>query len=163
MVCRKHAPVRSRVRSSSPVIPLVRLPNWHAHLDYFLVANRDRQFGYGQFDCCLFVCDAIQAITGTDPAAPFRDRYSSLKGARREMKEYCGSPSVANVVALVASRHGMPEIPPLCAGRGDIVLITRPPGFSLGLVALNGREIVVTAQSGLELISLSLAVRAWRV
>jgi hypothetical protein len=142
---------------------LVRLPDWPALLDAFLQANRYCKFSYGRADCCLFVCDAIRVMTGTDPAAPFRGKYDSLKGALREMKGYCGSASVASVAELVASRNGMPEISPRRAGRGDAALLDGPLGCSLGVVALNGREIVVCGHADLEAIPLARAIRAWRV
>ena len=48
---------------------MTRKPDWQALLDAFLAEHQFDSFQYGRWDCCLFVCDAIQAMTGVDPAA----------------------------------------------------------------------------------------------
>src|ERR1041385_7487616 len=128
---------------------LARLPDWQSRLAQFLLAHRSTPFSYGRFDCCLFVCDAITAMTGTDPAARFRGTYSSLKEARRYG-------SVRKITEQVTTEFEMPEIPVLRAQRGDIVLIKRSRDYSLGLVGLSG-SIAVLIKSGFTHIPLTQA------
>jgi len=139
-----------------------RFVNWAARLEVFLHANASRPFVYGQFDCCLFVSDAVQAMTGVDPAAGLRG-YDSAKSARLVMRECCGARSVAAFVACVAERCGMSEVSARFARRGDVVLVKRPRDYSLGLVALDGRSLVVAGAGRLVLVPLELGIRAWRV
>ena len=142
---------------------MTRRPDWQARLHAFLMEHRSDAFRYGRWDCCLFVCDAVRAMTGVDPAADFRGSYSSRAEARRALIAHVGSASVEAVVEAVTAKHGMPETGVLHARRGDVALIERSRDFSLGLVALNGRDIALASARGLWAVALSLAVRAWHV
>jgi hypothetical protein len=142
---------------------MTRFAAWPALLDSFLTRNQHRSFRYGQWDCCLFVCDAIEAMTGTDPAARFRGRYHSLAGARKAIQDATGSKSLRAIVEHITASLGMPEIPVLLATRGDVVLIPRRTDYLLGIVGLNGRDIMTVSPRGLWRIPLSMGYRAWRV
>jgi hypothetical protein len=142
---------------------MTRLPDWQARLDSFLRTHADDPFVYGSWDCCLFVCSAIHAMTGVDPAEDFRDNYKSRGEAYRAIKAATGGTSVQAIVANITAKLQMPEIPVRRAQTGDVVLIERARDFSLGLIALNWSEIIVCRTQGLCRISLTHAVRAWRV
>jgi hypothetical protein len=141
---------------------LTRKDSWQLLLHQYLCACREKPFRYGAMDCCLFVCDAIEAMTGVDVAAPLRGQYSSRKQAFRAIEKYAGHPSVQAVTERVTRDHEMPEVTPLLAQRGDVVLLERSYDFSLALVGLDG-AILAAAAVGFEHAPLSLATRAWRV
>lgn len=141
---------------------LTRKDSWQLLLHQYLCASREKPFRYGEMDCCLFVCDAIAAMTGVDVASPFRGRYGSRKQASRALEMFAGRPSVEAVTERVTKEHGMPEIPPALAQRGDVVLLPRAHDYSLGLVGLSG-DILAASAVGFEHAPLSLAIRAWRV
>lgn len=141
---------------------MTRFPDWPRRLQVFLNERRQCRFSYGSFDCCLFVCDAIRAMTGVDVADSFRGTYHSRRQARSALTELCGYPSVEVVAEQITKQHSMKEVPIAFAQRGDVVIIPRLLGHSLGLVGLNGEEILV-AGDGVTKLSLSKAVRAWRV
>ena len=61
---------------------LQRLPNWRLHFDQLLCSRLQTNFAWGIFDCCLFAADVVQAVTGIDPAAPYR----GYRGARQGMR-----------------------------------------------------------------------------
>ena len=140
-----------------------RRSDWQRALDEFVRVNQDRRFEYGKWDCCLFVCDAIIEMTGIDLAAPYRGKYSTRAEALRAISEQLGTASIQAVAENAAATHHMPEVPVLHAHRGDMVLVARGRDFSLGLVALNGRDAIVASKFGLWRLSLSRAVRAWQV
>ena len=140
-----------------------RRSDWQGALDEFVRANEDQRFEYGKWDCCLFVCDAIIEMTGVDLAAAYRGKYSTRKGALQAICEQLGTASIQAVAAHTAAAHHMPEVPVLRAHRGDMVLIARKRDHSLGLVALNGRDVIVASKRGLWRLPLSRAVRAWHV
>ncbi len=140
-----------------------RFTVWPALFEAFLSRNRSRRFRYGSWDCCLFVADAIEAMTGTDVASEFRGRYDSRATAVKVTKEYCGRASIAVLASAVFSAAGFTEVAPAFAQRGDAVLIRRSRDFSLGIVALNGMDVVITSNRGLWKLPLSRATRAWRV
>ena len=60
---------------------------------------RRTKFEWGKTDCILSVCDHVQAVTGIDPAAPWRGTYDSQDGAQAIHEAYGG------VLALMD--HGM--------------------------------------------------------
>jgi hypothetical protein len=140
-----------------------RRSDWQRVLDEFLRANQNRPFEYGKWDCCLFVCDAIAAMTGVDLATAYRGKYSTRTGALHSIGERLGTASILAVAENAAAAHHMPEVPVLHAHRGDMVLVARGRDYSLGLVALNGRDVIVTSKRGLWRLPLSHAVRAWQV
>lgn len=157
---------------------LNRFPDWPSRLDYFLVGNAQRPFSYGTWDCCLFVADAIIAMTGVDIASPFRPSeeyaYHSRRSSRRAIQDYCGSPSVDALASCIAAKYDMPEIHPNHASAGDMASIRRPFGPSLGLISPNGMSVLTTGEvrdtggdedgrDGVGAIPLCHTIRAWRV
>ena len=142
---------------------LTRLPDWPSRLEAYLAKNQLRSFRYGLWDCALFVADAIEAMTGTDIAACYRDRYRTRSKARRVAASLGGKTSVQAIAESVTQAHGMPEVPVLQASRGDLALIRRPRDYSFGLVALNGTELLIALKVGFGAIPLGRACRAWRV
>lgn len=140
-----------------------RRSDWQAALDQFLRTHQDQRFEYGKWDCCLFVCDAIVEMTGVDLAATYRNRYSTRAGAMGVIREQVGTASIQAVAVNAAAAHQMPELPVSHAHRGDMMLIERSRGYSLGLVALNGRDVIVASRQGLWRLPLSRAIRAWQV
>lgn len=142
---------------------MTRLPDWQTRLDSFLNLHAQDPFAYGSWDCCLFVCDAIREMTGVDPAQDFRDKYKSRDEAYRLIKAATGAKSLQMIVASITTKLKMQEIPMLMAQRGDVVLVKRARDYSLGLIALNGRELKVCRAQGICSVSLSHATRAWHV
>jgi hypothetical protein len=132
---------------------VTRTPDWQAQLDAFIGEHRADPFRYGEWDCCLFVCGAIHAMTGVDPGEGYRGAYSSREEARR-----LGF-LVPRIVATVCAAYGMERTPVPFARRGDVALVRR----SLGIVALNGSEVLLISKAGLSNIPISLASRAWHV
>lgn len=142
---------------------MTRLAGWQSALEKFLNAHRLDPFAYGSWDCALFVCDAVLAMTGVDMAAQFRDRYSSRSEAREVAREITGGPSVLKIARHVTTMHAMPKTPVSHLRRGDVALIRRPNDFSLGIVSFNGMEIITVTPLGLQHIPLSNAAYGWRV
>lgn len=136
---------------------MTRYPDWAARLERLVRANAARPFRYGEWDCCLFVCSAIEAMTGVDPAVRLRGKYRSIAEARQLVG------SVRAVAEGYAAQLKMPEIGVMHARRGDLVLIERPRAYSLGLVALDGKHLLVAGARGIVKIPRIRACRAWMV
>ncbi|MGO4326729.1 hypothetical protein AB4Z48_18035 [Cupriavidus sp. 2TAF22] len=133
---------------------MVRLEDWPRRLAAFIEARQARAFSWGDSDCCLFVCDAIEAMTGADPGARWRGLYASEKGARRVLRDNSGVTGIATMVL------GAPQ-PPALAGRGDVVRIDTPYGEALA-VCLGGL-IAAQGLNGIEFLAASEAKAAWKV
>ena len=140
-----------------------RRPDWQSALGEFLIANQARPFAWGQWDCCLFVADAIRTITGADLACGLRARYSSLREARWILRARYGSASIERSVAKLFSVAELPEVSPRFAHRGDPVIARGGSDFQVGVVGLNGSIVINSETQGLIEIPRTLAVRAWHI
>ena len=144
-------------------VRIKRHEDWPTRLARFLEESRGREFRYGDWDCCLAVCDAIEAMTGFDPGATFRGQYSTELGAIHVMLEYSGG-NVIETVELETAVLEVEEVPIARAGRGDVVLVELEAGPSLGVVDLTGKRVAVAAHPrGLAFLPIARGLRAWKV
>lgn len=140
-----------------------RYDDWPSRLSSYLESRRHTQFAYGSHDCCLFVADAIEAMTGVDVAAHFRDQYHSRFGALRRLRERSVRPTVDVIAGQVFGAYGLPEIQAAYAQRGDVLALSLDrEGVVLGLVALDGMPIIA-AEQGWGVAGRSYALRGWHV
>jgi hypothetical protein len=84
------------------------------------------------------------------------------------MREYSGRSNFSGFFEYMTSELNMPEVPVVHAIRGDVVLVENASRCSLGLIAMNGRQIVIAGETlagaeGLGLLPIDRGVRAWRV
>ncbi|HEV8189435.1 MAG TPA: hypothetical protein VGP83_16900 [Pyrinomonadaceae bacterium] len=142
---------------------LARRPDWQQRLQWYLTCNSTTVFHYGTFDCGLFVCDAIREMTDIDLAANYRERYDSRAGAKALMQLNSGTGSLLEVTEEITEHFGMLKIRPPFAQRGDVVLLKRSREYSLGLIALDGCEILTCYHRGFVRLPFHRALRAWRV
>ncbi len=138
---------------------ITKKPNWVSLLGSFIEANRNTPFEYGEFDCCLAVCDAIEVITGIDPAEDFRGKYNSKAGAIKFITSWNGVEGIADEVS---NNYGLEEVDPHFAGRGDVVLIKNEE-HALGMISTCGRKVFAAGKDGLKFVSKKEIVRAWRI
>lgn len=144
--------------------------DFHEKLFAAVAARRVAPFTWGTNDCALFACDVLFAATGQDFAAPFRGRYRSARGAARVLKEFSGlsaaglrraGGALAATAAKIARDHGRPEVAPLMAQRGDMVLVETEAGPALGVCL--GEAAAVAGEAGMTMCPATLWRRAWRV
>jgi hypothetical protein len=139
-----------------------RLDGWPGLLGAFIASRREIPFRWGSNDCCLFACDAALIMTGEDLARGFRDTYDTARSATRAMNAL-GASSVGELADIFAERLGIRVVPPSFAQRGDVMLLKRELGESLGIVSLNGLDIWAPAEEGLAEIPIQEGLRAWRI
>ncbi len=145
----------------------MRREDWTRQLANYLEGVRESKFVWGSFDCCLFVCSAIEAMTGVDPGKSLRGQYSTEDGAIELMLKEYGTCSLETLVESICKEMGYPETPPLSAQRGDVVLVNAPiPSSSfrtcLGIIAPGGRAAVASPR-GFTLFPMRRFLRAWTV
>jgi len=95
-----------------------RYSDWSTRLREFEESRSPMPFQWGVNDCCLYACDAIQAITGVDPAASFRG-YTTEEEANEKIAAYG---SIEKLAESVCADLGFSEVPVKFAKRGDIAL-----------------------------------------
>jgi len=153
-----------------------RREDWAERLENFLEARgcylsaQQKPFEWGTNDCAMFACDAVQEMTGVDLAAEFRG-YGSEAGAAQAMAEYVRGRSIPPgcetlleaVAVLVAREHGLEEIEPGLAQRGDVVLLRDDAGqHALGVMGFDGL-LAVMRRDGAGVVIGHAIDRAWRV
>ncbi len=139
-----------------------RFKDWELRLTRFMASASQMRFKWGAHDCCLFAADGVKAITGVDPALPFRGTYTGSRGAHKIVNQYGGG-TVGELVAKVLEDGGFSEIDPLRAMAGDVVLVTGTAvGPAVG-ICVGSRVVVPRRGLGLERFELITGLRAWRI
>ena len=128
--------------------------DWRARLGGYLAGEARRPFEYGISDCALFAAGALNAMTGSDPSADYRGRYTSLRGGLRILRKDGFRDHVERAAALLA------EVPPQRARVGDIAVVDTVDGPSLGVV--QGEWIAVRTLSGLGFVPVDQATCVFR-
>jgi len=132
-----------------------RLPDWRPRLISYLAKANARPFDPGSHDCALFFAGAVEAQTGADYAAPYRGRYTTIRGGVRVLRK----DGFADHIALAA--HHLSEVSPSLAWPGDGMVVETRDGPALGVC--QGRAIYLVGPSGPGLRSILEASRAFRV
>jgi hypothetical protein len=141
---------------------LKRADDWPERLHEAIQAQRRLPFAWGSHDCALFVADCIWAMTGTDLAADYRGKYTDEAGAAATIKQVTGGSTVEDVAIKAAKDHGLAEISPKLAQRGDMLLFDLAGGPTLAIVNLDGVHALAVSPKGLTRLRTLDAKRAWR-
>jgi hypothetical protein len=96
-------------------------------LDYIETVRRE-PFEYGRCDCGTFAAGAVEAMTGTDPAAAIRGHYTTFAGGIKKLRAAGYSDHVAMAAALYA------KVPRAEAQVGDLAVVNTDEGPALGVV-----------------------------
>ena len=107
-----------------------RVDGWADKLEKYLLGRHEQKFVWGESDCCLFVADTIQVLTGVDVGTYFRGKYDRILPAYALMKDYSNGGSIQETWEKIAANHGMKPIynifykglfPPILVARKDIL------------------------------------------
>jgi hypothetical protein len=132
----------------------MRFQDWPERLNILLMESHSKPFVWGEHDCCAFAARVVLALTGEDHFAPYAGYATALEAAR-VLKDHDGVDGIATA-ALGA------EIPPMTAGRGDIVMVVTPDHGDTLAVCI-GDRCVAPGQDSMQYLPMSAAVSAWRV
>lgn len=134
----------------------MRAPDWKARLVAHLERSSRASYALGQHDCALFAAGAVEAVTGHDPAAAWRGRYSTLNGGLKLLRK------AGHQDYIEATAAHLPEIHPSAAAPGDIAVVEDPSTGSLVLGVVQGEMIYVLREDGLGLAPRATLRRAFR-
>jgi hypothetical protein len=137
-------------------VTLRKRPDWRARLSAYIAATWAQPFGYGRQDCALFAAGAIEAMTGTDPAAGFRGRYATRDEGMMLLFTEDGAMGPIDL-----ARRILTAVPPAFAQAGDIAVVDAEEGRALGVVA--GPHVYLAGVGGLVTVPLAKARAAFRV
>lgn len=114
---------------------LERLENWDQRLALVTARLIRTPSVWGESDCLLKVCDAIEAVTGEDLAADIRGQYSTEAGAARLMRKRKAK-NVEDVLAQFFEPVGR-----LLAQRGDVFAIEEDGQIAAGYITEYGAAV----------------------
>lgn len=134
---------------------MTRRPDWPERLEAFIRSRRNVPFAYGTNDCVVYVCDAIEAMTGEDIFAELRGTYDSELGARRKLIE------IGGIEAWFSQRMRRHQTV-LRATRGDVGLMPGENGWQPAAICL-GSHWCGPSDEGILMVPISTAVAAWAV
>jgi len=137
------------------------LDNWPERLAELIEGRLEKPFEWARNDCVTFACDAIEAVTGENPAATFRQRYSTEVGARETVADY--GPDLEAAVTVQMAKLGYSETSIRTATRGDVALYDGPLGAGLGVLGMDGKSVLAPGPEGLRAIPLSECKRTWKI
>jgi len=139
---------------------MIRREGWEKELDKFLNEKHDKPFKRGQHDCVMFVCDAVEIITGVDFGEELRGKYKTKKEAFEHVKKA----GCQDLIELTNKTLGQSNsCIPVFAGRGDVVAVKYGGELGLAIVDLTGRRAVTPGKKGLQYYSVDHWLKAWRV
>lgn len=140
---------------------MTRRSTWENDLAAYIASVRSTPFSFGHHDCGLFAAGAVLAMTGDDPGAPFRGRYSTELGCAKALKRFGAGDLKSTLDALFE------QIPIGKIGRGDLVWNGEAVGVGMaGYALFVGRAETVEGEQvaeGLIRIPRAEWVGGWRV
>lgn len=134
----------------------MRLPDWKARLAEYVTRCAQQPYELGQHDCALFAAGAVEAVSGSDPAAEWRGRYTTKVGGLRALARAGHADHIAATAAT------LPEIPPAFAAVGDIACVEDPESRQAVLGVVQGELVYVLREAGLGLMPRAAITRAFR-
>lgn len=134
-----------------------RFHDWPERLAALVAARMETPFAWGVNDCCCFAADAALAVTGADPFAAHRGRYSTEAGA----EDVVGPGGLARFAEGLMRDFGAEEVPVAAAQRGDWVLVTAGNMPLVGVVL--GGQVAAPGTRGLAFLPFRRAERAWGI
>lgn len=134
----------------------MRHPDWEKRLVAVTEAHINTPLVWGQSDCLLTVADAIEAVTGEDPAAAVRGKYKSKVGAYKLIKKQ----GFSDLVGVFTDRYEL--VPVALAARGDAGIFVNEAGDqTAGYFCEYG--FAVKGEEGLRLLPRMMATHAFRI
>lgn len=128
-----------------------------AALAALIEQHRDTPFAWGVHDCCLWSATAVQAQTGSDPAARWRGTYGTRTEARALIEREFGGD-----IEAIPGACELVEVPVLQARRGFIVSASFK-GYGVSLGVCIGSRAAFAGKAGLVFIPMERVRRAWKV
>ena len=138
------------------MLKLKRHPDWERRLVAAEERHQAEPFAWGVCDCILTAADAIEAVTGKDPAKRVRGIYSTEIGAAKLLRR-----RKAGTVEDVLAKLLPPADGVLMAQRGDICTVEREGQIAAGYVTMHG--IAVKSPRGLGYVPITEARKAFKV
>lgn len=141
----------------------MRYSGWPELMEEKIIRDRGKPFRWGSHDCVTWACSVCETLCGINPAHGITTPCRTSRDALRIVRQHGGS--ILSLARECSTAHGLPEIPPALAQRGDIVCVTsdrqEPFGMALGICV--GRFVMSVGRFHLVEVPMTRAVTAWRI
>jgi hypothetical protein len=134
---------------------MLRYNDWEPRLSEYLKSVMKTPFEYGTHDCALFVCGAIESMTGTDFSEGFRGNYSTPEEGKALLKKSGFD------TPLGFLNRKFKKIHPSKALSGDICVIGGRKFAGMGVVS--GANAYVMGESFLRIVLVTNCSHIYRV
>lgn len=135
---------------------LPRLEDWDRRLARVTEKHLRLAGEWGVSDCLMTAMDAVEAVTGVDPAAKVRGTYATEQGAAKLLRRR----KVETVEQMLAKLF--PPLPSaFMALRGDLTVVERNGVLSAGYVCEYG--VAVKTETGIAFVDLTEIRSAYQV
>ena len=131
--------------------------DWQILLNDFIEQNKDKDFAWGSWDCCIFSNAAIKAMTGKN-VIPKTLKWKDEESAKVAIKDY--GKDLKGALTKACKKAGLEEIGTAYMTAGDLILYKEETTLA-GIH--DGFNIISPTDGGLSVKSPELAVKAWRV
>lgn len=139
---------------------LRRKQDWPQQLSDAIKAKVNVRFSPGVHDCCISACDIVERMTGVDIGHSFRG-YSDKEEMQAAIESHGGVEAIAE---SIMQEYECAEIPIALAGRGDMLMLDMPDGYTMAIVGHDGANAVACGAKGWTRAAIKLyAKRAWRI
>jgi len=137
-----------------------RTSDWPEKLNTYLDSIQNKEYRWGELDCCLFVADWLRILTKIDYAEPFRNQYDSLESAIALMGEWKDENATDEHFGAPAKYldFWFPQTTVFKVKRGDIVVNAEG---SVGIC--NGLYSLFMSSKGLAAVKTLECVRGWYI
>ena len=137
---------------------MIKVPEWQTKLHQYLTENRDRDFVWGEWDCCIFSDGAIHAISGKH-VIPSELRWGNESDAFESITEY--GRTFANAIKKAARGAGLEPIDVSQITAGDLAVYMNNNEELCGIC--DGYALISPADDGYAFNKCDTARIAWRV
>lgn len=132
----------------------MRIQDWPTALFSHIESAKEKEFSWGEHDCCLFAADCCIALCGKDPAQAYRGTYTTATGAKRALTKNHGSIEAAFDAVFE-------RVDTAFAQRGDVVVFESELGLTAGIQGVDG-VVWSVSLNGLAILKPEVKT-AWRV
>jgi len=135
-----------------------KLPDWDVRLRAFLKENRERDFEWGEWDCCIFADLCIQEMSG-QRVIPESLTWHDEESAMRAIVDYSETLDKGLEKACLAA--GMVIIKPQYITTGDVVVVLNENKPVAGIS--DGTRVMSPSDGGYAFSMPSTVEGAWRI
>ena len=136
-----------------------KLPQWEIRLFDFISSNKDKSFKWGKWDCCIFVIEAVRAMTETEIMKPsWNNKLEALFFIKENGK------TINSATTKFLKKSGLKTIDKNFITAGDVVLLKDIHNNNEQIMGIcTGNLIACVSEEGISYRENQSAVKVWRI